>query len=86
MNVNAASAEELMTLAGVSRSQAENLIRHRRQIGGFKYLEDIAIVNGFGAAKLNAIKHEIRLGSGNNSRNSSPGTLVSYGWCGVSKI
>ena len=72
ININTASAEELMTLAGVSRSLAENLIRHRRKIGGFKYLEDVAIVNGFGAAKLNAIKHEIKIGSGDNSINSSP--------------
>merc|ERR1719374_526901 len=61
-----------MTLAGVTRPLAENLIRHRQQIGGFRYLEDIAIVNGFGAAKLNLIKKEIKLGSRNNSANSSP--------------
>ena len=78
VNVNTATAEELMTLAGVTRPLAENLIRHRQQIGGFRYLEDIAIVNGFGAAKLNLIKKEIKLGSRNNSANSSPRARVSF--------
>ena len=51
-----------MTLVGVSRPLAENLIRHREQIGGFRQLEDVAVVNGFGAAKLNLVKNEIKLG------------------------
>ena len=76
INVNSATVEELMTLAGVTRPLAENVIRHRQQIGGFRYLEDIAIVNGFGAAKLNLIKNEIKLGSGINSRHSSPNARV----------
>lgn len=71
LDINTATEEELMTLPGITRTLAENLVRHRDQIGGFRYLEDVAIVSGFGAAKLKAIKNEIKLG-GWSSRHSSP--------------
>lgn len=59
MNVNVATEEELMTLNGVNRSLARNIINHRELIGGFRKIEDLALVSGMGASKLNQIRPEI---------------------------
>ena len=36
LNINQASEEELMTLKGIDRTTAHNIVEHRRQIGAFK--------------------------------------------------
>ncbi|XP_061738569.1 endonuclease/exonuclease/phosphatase family domain-containing protein 1-like [Nerophis ophidion] len=59
LNINAASEEELMTLPGVDRSVARSIVQYRDRIGGFKKVEDLALVSGVGAAKLEAVKVEI---------------------------
>jgi DNA uptake protein ComE-like DNA-binding protein len=38
---------------------AQNIIEYRRQIGGFKKIEDLVLVSGVGAAKLNTIRNEV---------------------------
>ncbi|MBN3304535.1 endonuclease/exonuclease/phosphatase family domain-containing protein 1 [Amia ocellicauda] len=75
LNINTATAEELMTLPGVNRAVAQNIVEYRGCIGGFKKVEDLALVSGVGAAKLEAIKLEIcvssnRLGSSQHSPSS----------------
>jgi len=59
MNVNLASEEELMTLPSINRSLAKNIVNYREQIGGFRKVEDIALVSGMGATKLAMIRPEI---------------------------
>ncbi|CAG7786444.1 unnamed protein product [Allacma fusca] len=59
LNVNTANEEELMTLAGVNRTLARNIINHRQAIGGFRKVEDLALVSGMGATKLDFIRPEI---------------------------
>lgn len=59
ININYAVEEELMTLPGINRTTAQNIIEYRRQIGGFKKIEDLALVSGVGAAKLNTIRNEV---------------------------
>ena len=36
LNINTATEEELMTLSGINRTTAHNIVEHRRQIGAFK--------------------------------------------------
>ena len=36
LNINLASEEDLMTLKGIDRPTAHNIVEHRRQIGAFK--------------------------------------------------
>lgn len=48
-----------MTLHGVNRQLAQNIINHRELIGGFRKIEDLALVSGMGASKLNQIRPEI---------------------------
>ncbi|KAJ8415935.1 hypothetical protein AAFF_G00404920 [Aldrovandia affinis] len=75
LNINTATEEELMTLPGVNRMVAQNIVEYRECIGGFKKVEDLALVSGVGAAKLEAIKLEIcvsnRVGSSQHSPSSS---------------
>jgi len=59
MNVNTATEDELMTLHGVNRALARTIINHRELIGGFRKIEDLALVSGMGASKLDQLRPEI---------------------------
>jgi len=60
--VNTASEEELMTLPGISRTEAHNIVNYRQAIGRFNKVEDLALVTGIGAEKLSIIRPEICVG------------------------
>lgn len=62
LDINAATEEELMTLTGINRNIAKEIIEHRNAIGTFKKVEDLALVSGVGAAKMQVIKPEICIG------------------------
>lgn len=59
LDVNGATAEQLMTLPGINRDTACNIVEHRRQIGMFKKVEDLALVSGVGATRLMHMRDEI---------------------------
>lgn len=59
LNINIASEEELMTLPGITRDVARNIVNYRHAIGSFKKIEDLALVSGIGAIKLQQIRGEI---------------------------
>lgn len=74
LNINSATEEQLMTLPGINRITAENIVEYRQRIGGFKKVEDLALVSGVGASKLEQFRTEISVGrrKGNGgSYNSS---------------
>ena len=71
MNINTATEEELMTLPGINRQTAINIVDYRRQISGFKKVEDLALVSGVGATKLNEIRMEICVKNKKSSQSSS---------------
>ena len=71
VNINTASEEELMTLPGISRHIAHSVIEYRHQIGGFKRVEDLALVTGVGATKLAALRLEICVHNKKTSLNAS---------------
>lgn len=75
LNINTATEEELMTLPGVSRAVAQNIVEYRDCIGGFRKVEDLALVSGIGATKLEAIKLEICVSSRTSSSQHSPSSL-----------
>lgn len=64
LNVNCATEEELMTLPGVSRHLARNIVDYRQAIGGFKKVEDLALVSGVGASRLQVFRSEITVRRG----------------------
>lgn len=73
VNINTATEEELMTLPGINRPIAKNIIDYRRKIGGYRKVEDLALVSGVGAERLSRIRCDICTGSRNTpgSRDSS---------------
>ncbi|XP_030644928.1 endonuclease/exonuclease/phosphatase family domain-containing protein 1 [Chanos chanos] len=75
LNINTATEEELMTLPGVNRTVAQNIVEYRECIGGFKKVEDLALVSGVGATKLEVIKLEICVSNKNGSSQHSPSSL-----------
>ncbi|XP_035282041.1 endonuclease/exonuclease/phosphatase family domain-containing protein 1-like [Anguilla anguilla] len=76
LNINTATEEELMTLPGVNRTVAQNIVEYRECIGGFKKVEDLALVSGVGAVKLEAIKLEICVGNRVGSSQHSPSSSL----------
>ena len=70
MNVNQATEEELMTLPGVNRTLARNIVNHRTLIGGYRRVDDLALVSGMGATKLDLIRNEICTSKRRNLRYS----------------
>ncbi|XP_042882252.1 endonuclease/exonuclease/phosphatase family domain-containing protein 1-like isoform X3 [Penaeus japonicus] len=71
VNINTAPEEELMTLPGVTRPVAKNIVDYRNTIGGFRRVEDLALVSGIGATKLQNFKNEITVKKKSSSRSSS---------------
>ncbi len=59
VNLNTASLEELMTLKGIGASRAEDIIRYRKEAGGFTRIEDIMKVPGIKDAAFQKIKENI---------------------------
>lgn len=59
ININTASAEQLMELDGVGEATAAKIIDHRSNQGRFKKPEDIMNVSGIGEKKYDAIKDKI---------------------------
>ncbi|XP_004840353.1 endonuclease/exonuclease/phosphatase family domain-containing protein 1 isoform X3 [Heterocephalus glaber] len=75
LNINTATEEELMTLPGVTRVVAHSIVEYREYIGGFKKVEDLALVSGVGATKLEQVKFEICVSSKGSSAQHSPSSL-----------
>lgn len=83
LNINIANEEELMTLTGVTRELAKNIVEHRKIIGRFKKVEDLALVKGIGATKMQRLRPEIsvsnrKLHSRSSSRAPSYDSINSY--------
>uniref|UniRef100_A0A6B2EB28 Putative endonuclease/exonuclease/phosphatase family domain-containing protein 1 n=1 Tax=Phlebotomus kandelakii TaxID=1109342 RepID=A0A6B2EB28_9DIPT len=86
LNINSATVEQLMTLPGVNRRVAQCIVDHRAAIGGqFQRIDDLALVSGMGAVKLEQIRPEICVrrkqgslqGSSLSSRTPSMESLLS---------
>lgn len=61
ISINNATIEELMTLSGIGKTKAENIISYREENGGFKSLEELKNVNGIGDSTFEKIKNNITL-------------------------
>jgi competence protein ComEA len=56
ININTATAEQLVLLPGVGKKTADAIIEFRTKNGNFKAVDDIAKVKGIGPKKLEKIK------------------------------
>jgi competence protein ComEA len=55
ININTATAKELMQLAGVGEVMSEKIISHRKLHGPFRRPQDLIIIEGFSEKKYRAI-------------------------------
>ena len=59
ININTASASELMELNGIGETKAEAIIAYREEHGAFGSTEEIMQVSGIGQGTFDKIKDEI---------------------------
>jgi len=61
VNINTATAEELMELDGIGETLAERIIEYRETQGRFEYLEDLAEIKGISSATVEKLRPYITL-------------------------
>lgn len=62
ININTATAEELMALNGIGEKKAAAIIEYRNTYGAFASIEDLTKVSGIGAKTLEGIRAYITVG------------------------
>lgn len=61
VNLNTATAEELMTLSGIGEAKAAAIIRYREEHGSFQKIEDLMEVEGIKEGVFNKVKEQIKV-------------------------
>ena len=61
VNINTATAEELMTLEGIGEATAAKIIEYREKNNGFMSIDELCSVSGIGVAKLEKIRDFVTL-------------------------
>ncbi|MFO7811018.1 MAG: helix-hairpin-helix domain-containing protein [Candidatus Delongbacteria bacterium] len=61
LNINNASAEELVKLKGIGVKTAGKIIKYRKEFGRFKAAEELMNVKGIGEKKFSAIRDLIEI-------------------------
>ncbi len=61
VNLNTATAEELMSLPGIGQAKADSIISYRESSGGFQAIEDLMKIEGIKEGVFSKIKDRIRI-------------------------
>ena len=61
IDLNLATAAELMTLSGIGQTKADSIIRYREKNGSFSSVEEIKQVEGIKEGVYNRIKDHIKV-------------------------
>ena len=64
LDINSASAEELMALPGIDEVLSRRIVEQRETDGGYESVEDILEVKGIGQGRYDRIREHIRTGDG----------------------
>lgn len=59
ININSASASELMRISGIGEKRAADIIAYREERGGFSSIEEIMNISGIGEKTFQEIKNQI---------------------------
>ena len=62
ININTATAEELMQLPGIGELTAESIVLYRTENGPFTSIDDLMEIRGIGYGTLNNIRNYITIG------------------------
>jgi len=61
LNINTATAEQIaVAMIGVGKSKAENIVKFREQLGGFKNIDQLLEVKGIGQRTLDKNRDRLR--------------------------
>jgi competence protein ComEA len=63
VNINTATQSELEAVKGLGPAKAKAIIAYREANGGFKSLNDLDHVKGFGKASVDKLKNELSVGA-----------------------
>ena len=75
ININTATAEQLMDLKGVGEVLAQRIVEHRTQNGPFATIDDLLNVNGIGPKILSDNAGVITVGENDPSKKSKGASL-----------
>lgn len=62
VNINTATQSELETVRGLGPAKAKAIISYREANGGFKTLDELDKVKGFGKASIEKLQGELSVG------------------------
>ena len=62
VNINTATQSELETVRGLGPAKAKAIISYREANGGFKTLDELDKVKGFGKASIEKLQSELSVG------------------------
>ncbi|KTG17119.1 MULTISPECIES: helix-hairpin-helix domain-containing protein [unclassified Guyparkeria] len=62
LNVNQASADELVSLNGIGPVYAERIVEYRAEHGSFESVQELTEIQGIGDKTVAAIKDQITVG------------------------
>ncbi len=62
LNLNTASAEELIELPGIGESKAAAILALRKERGGFRSVDELLDVKGIGPKALEKLRPHVKLG------------------------
>ncbi|NCB56032.1 MAG: helix-hairpin-helix domain-containing protein [Gammaproteobacteria bacterium] len=74
INLNTATAEQLMTLKGVGKKKAQAIITYREQHNGFQRIEELDEVKGIGPKLLSI--NLVRLTVSSNQQQTDPSSAM----------
>ena len=70
VNINTASAAELVTLPGIGAKTAGRILEYRQKNGPFKKVEELMNVRGVGEKSFLKLRNQISIGSAKVERGS----------------
>lgn len=76
VDLNTASQAELETVKGIGPAKAKAIIEFRKKSGGFKSVDDLDKVEGFGKKTVDSVRKEITVGNAKAAAAGKPAKSV----------